>query len=72
MMYGGILMVGVTMAKLVNYTCEECGDDHEEIFFDTEEAPEELSEVCSCGGTYRKNNLKNNAHRWVYMDRNGV
>ena len=61
------------MAKLVNYTCVECGENVEEIYNDTEEQLDELEDPCpKCGGTMKKNNMKDNCHRWCYADRNGV
>lgn len=63
------------MAKLVNYTCPICGQDYEEIFNDTEEIPDELYIICTkCDNAviFKKNNMKNNCHRWSYLDRNGA
>lgn len=62
------------MARLVVYTCENCGKKVEEIFNDTEEQPKSLEAACGCGGKLTKNNndnLKDNCHRWSYLDRGG-
>lgn len=52
------------MAKLVNYICDSCGETNEEIFYDSEEQPDELEEKCACGGKFCKFNYKNNCHAW--------
>ena len=62
------------MAKLVNYRCQNCETDIEELFMDTETPPDYLDVECpECGGKKVKIfNLKNNQHRWDYNDRGGI
>ena len=52
------------MTKLVNYRCESCGRDYEELYYEDEEQPIEFPEKCECGGTIVKFNFKNNCHVW--------
>ena len=56
--------------KLVNYRCEECQEDYEELFQDTEEIPEELTEeACpKCGKlTLKIWNFKKNDQIWRFF-----
>lgn len=53
--------------KLVNYRCENCEKNVEELFDNHEEQPEELEEKCECGGTVKKFNYKNNCQVWRYL-----
>ena len=57
------------MSKLVNYKCENCETEFEELFGDTEEIPEELVDtVCpDCQGKFKIWNFKNNKQVWKYM-----
>ena len=73
------------MPRMVGYQCEKCGHDDEELFNDTEEKPEVLDRKCTffwqdpetdetseCGGKLKKRDIKNNVHRWNYLDRGGL
>jgi hypothetical protein len=53
--------------KLVNYRCDKCLKDSEELFNRDDEIPECLEEKCSCGGEFKKWNLKNNVQVWRYL-----
>lgn len=58
------------MARLVNYQCDKCGKFKEEIFLnDKGRRPKKLKRKCECGGTFIKNDVKRNCHRWNFMDR---
>jgi DNA-directed RNA polymerase subunit RPC12/RpoP len=52
------------MAKLVNYRCDTCQKNYEELFYEHEDQPDELEEACECGGKFVKFNFKNNLHVW--------
>lgn len=59
--------------KLVNYRCEDCFTDFEEMFNDTEDSPETLDDLCEeCGGKYIKWNFKANDHVWKWNDGGGL
>jgi len=61
------------MPRLVAYVCEDCGETLEELYSDTEERPDEYSEVCAkCGGKLLKNDWKRNEQRWNWNDRGGL
>lgn len=55
--------------RLVGYRCNKCGKQEEELFNDSEKKPKKLKRKCGCGGTFIKFDVKNNCHRWNYMDR---
>lgn len=56
--------------KLVNFRCDRCDRDHEEIFLDTAEIPDVFEEKCEvCGGVMKKFNYKCNVHRAYVNDR---
>lgn len=58
------------MARLEAYICENCDNEVEEIFNDTETRPDYLDEVCAkCGGRMKKSSIKNNSHRVYIQDR---
>ena len=61
------------MPKLIDYVCE-CGEEHEELFKDTEEVPEVLeSPKCKCGLSFKKGfNIKKNCQNWRWNDFNGM
>ena len=59
--------------KLVNYRCEDCEAEVEEMFNDSEEQPEYLEELCEkCGGFLKKFNFKKNCHRVYIEDSGGI
>ena len=46
---------------LVNYRCEKCDEEYEELFNDSEDKPDKLEDPkCKCGGTFSKFNFKKN------------
>ena len=58
--------------KLVNYRCDACEKEYEELFNDSEDQPEALNSFCICGGTFCKYNFKKNCHRVYIADSGGL
>ena len=58
--------------KLVNYRCNKCHQEKEELFNDSEIQPKSLKELCKCGGKFQKFNFKKNPHRVYIADRSGL
>jgi hypothetical protein len=57
--------------RLINFRCEDCGKDREELFTrdELEEVGEleELEERCECGGLLKKFDYKNNPQVWKFL-----
>jgi len=73
------------MPRLAGYKCEKCGHDDEELFGDKEKRPKTLrrrckadwkdpktGEISKCGGKLKINDIKNNCHRYKFLDLNGI
>jgi hypothetical protein len=61
------------MPRMVGFTCENCGEQDEELFGDTEDRPDALDRPCSnCGGKLVKSDWKANCQRWNHNDRGGL
>ena len=54
-----------------NAVCSYCEGVGEFIVVDDNEGVQVVP-CPKCGGTMKKNNIKDNCHRWCYADRNGV
>lgn len=54
--------------RIKTFVCEGCGAKYEEIFTTSEEIPLEIS-CAECGKSMKITwDLKNNPHKWHYMD----
>jgi len=60
------------MPKIVNYKCEVCGKEEEDLINDTEEPKDVLGNCSDCDGILKKFNFKNNCQVWRFNDRGGL